>query len=34
MEPADQPWRERMCFVSDPDGNLIMLAQRLPVGGS
>lgn len=29
-EPADQPWGERMCYVADPDGNLIMLAQPLP----
>lgn len=25
-EPADQPWGERVCFLADPDGNLVMLA--------
>ncbi|HLT10013.1 MAG TPA: VOC family protein [Micromonosporaceae bacterium] len=30
MEPADQPWGERMGYVADPDGNLLMLAQKLP----
>jgi lactoylglutathione lyase len=29
-EPADQPWGERMCYVADPEGNLVMLAQPLP----
>jgi lactoylglutathione lyase len=24
--PADQPWGERICFLADPDGNLLMLA--------
>jgi lactoylglutathione lyase len=24
--PADQPWGERVCFLADPDGNLLMLA--------
>jgi hypothetical protein len=23
------PWGERMAYAADPDGNLIMLAQRL-----
>ena len=25
LEPADQPWGERIAFVEDPDGNLVML---------
>src|SRR5690606_137020 len=24
-EPADQPWGERIAYVEDPDGNLVML---------
>jgi lactoylglutathione lyase len=28
-EPEVQPWGERMAYAADPDGNLIMLAQRL-----
>ena len=24
-EPADQPWGERVAYVEDPDGNLVML---------
>jgi lactoylglutathione lyase len=28
-EPEPQPWGERMAYAADPDGNLIMLAQRL-----
>ena len=24
-EPADQPWGERVAYVADPDGNLVML---------
>lgn len=27
-EPADQPWRERMGYVADPDGNAVMICQR------
>jgi lactoylglutathione lyase len=27
VEPADQPWGERVAYVSDPDGNLLMLTQ-------
>lgn len=27
VEPADQPWGERAAYVSDPDGNLLMLTQ-------
>jgi lactoylglutathione lyase len=27
-EPAVMPWGERMAYASDPDGNLIMLAER------
>jgi lactoylglutathione lyase len=25
LEPADQPWGERVAYVADPDGNLVML---------
>jgi lactoylglutathione lyase len=25
-EPADQPWGERVAYLADPDGNLVMLA--------
>jgi lactoylglutathione lyase len=25
LEPADQPWGERIAYVVDPDGNLVML---------
>jgi lactoylglutathione lyase len=25
LEPADQPWGERVAYLSDPDGNLVML---------
>jgi len=25
MEPADQPWGERVAYLVDPDGNLVML---------
>jgi lactoylglutathione lyase len=27
LEPVDQPWGERVAYVSDPDGNLLMLTQ-------
>jgi lactoylglutathione lyase len=27
LEPVEQPWNERLCYITDPDGNLIMLAQ-------
>ena len=26
LEPADQPWGERIAYIGDPDGNLVMLA--------
>jgi lactoylglutathione lyase len=26
LEPGDQPWGERVAYVADPDGNLVMLA--------
>ncbi len=29
-EPVIQPWGERVCYVTDPDGNLVMLTERLP----
>ncbi|HMJ16418.1 MAG TPA: VOC family protein [Polyangiaceae bacterium] len=25
LEPQDQPWGERVAYVADPDGNLLML---------
>jgi lactoylglutathione lyase len=25
LEPVDQPWGERIAYVADPDGNLVML---------
>lgn len=28
-EAAVMPWGERMAYAADPDGNLIMLAQRM-----
>jgi lactoylglutathione lyase len=27
LEPSDQPWGERVAYVSDPDGNLVMLTR-------
>lgn len=27
VEPIDQPWGERMAYVADPDGNLLMLTR-------
>lgn len=27
LEPTEQPWGERIAYVSDPDGNLVMLVQ-------
>jgi lactoylglutathione lyase len=29
-QPADMPWGERIAYVSDPDGNLVMLTQSAP----
>ena len=29
VEPVDQPWGERMAYLEDPDGNLVMLAAEL-----
>jgi lactoylglutathione lyase len=26
LEPQDQPWGERIAYIADPDGNLVMLA--------
>jgi lactoylglutathione lyase len=26
LEPRDQPWGERIAYIADPDGNLLMLA--------
>ena len=28
-EPADQPWKERMAYVADPDGNAVMICARI-----
>jgi len=28
QEPTDQPWGERVARVRDPDGNLVLIAQR------
>jgi lactoylglutathione lyase len=28
-EPADQPWGERVARVLDPDGNVVIVGQRL-----
>jgi len=28
-EPQDMPWGERIAYVEDPDGNLVMLAAAL-----
>jgi lactoylglutathione lyase len=27
LEPMDQPWGERVAYVQDPDGNLVMLTK-------
>jgi lactoylglutathione lyase len=29
QEPEDQPWKERMAYVADPDGHRVMLCARL-----
>ena len=29
-DPEDQPWGERMARVADPDGNVVVIMQRLP----
>jgi lactoylglutathione lyase len=29
LEPTDQPFGERVAYVADPDGNLVMLAAEL-----
>lgn len=28
ISPTDQPWGERVAYVSDPDGNLVMLTRE------
>lgn len=28
LEPVDQPWGERIAYLEDPDGNLVMLAEE------
>lgn len=30
VEPCEQPWGERVAYVEDPDGNLVMLTAPLP----
>jgi lactoylglutathione lyase len=30
LEPTDQPWGERVAYVADPDGNLVMLTAAQP----
>jgi lactoylglutathione lyase len=32
LEPTDQPWGERVAYIADPDGNLVMLTAA--AGGS
>lgn len=27
LDPVDQPWGERVAYVEDPDGNLVMLTR-------
>jgi lactoylglutathione lyase len=29
LEPTDQPWGERIAYIADPDGNLVMLTAEL-----
>jgi len=29
FEPADQPWGERAAYVSDPDGNPVLIVARI-----
>ena len=33
LEPTDQPWGERIAYIADPDGNLVMLTAEIR-GGS
>jgi lactoylglutathione lyase len=28
VEPADMPWGERVAYIADPDGNLLMLTAQ------
>jgi len=30
LEPVDQPWGERIAYLEDPDGNLVMLVAEAP----
>ncbi len=34
LAPADQPWGERVAYVADPDGNLVMLTAEGPPPGA
>jgi uncharacterized glyoxalase superfamily protein PhnB len=29
MPPTDQPWKQRVCYLTDPEENIIELAQRI-----
>jgi lactoylglutathione lyase len=29
MPPTDQPWHQRVCYLADPEGNVIELTQRI-----
>lgn len=29
MPPTNQPWKQRVCYVTDPEENIIELAQRI-----
>ena len=30
MEPTTEPWGQRTCFISDPEGNLIEIGSFQP----
>ena len=32
VEPVDQPWGERIAYLEDPDGNLVMLTAEPTAG--
>ena len=32
LEPTDQPWGERIAYIADPDGNLVMLTSETGAG--
>jgi lactoylglutathione lyase len=33
VEPMDQPWGERLAYVTDPEGNTVMLAAEIQRSG-